>query len=789
MAPLLFRDVDQDPIARNRAFAEVMEATSFLGTPLVSKGRTVGILAVDNRLSGRDVLPGDGPLLYTVGSLIASAIENARLYTEVEGQKAALERRVAERTAALAGAIEEAQAARVSAETASATKSAFLSNVSHELRTPLTSVVGFSRLIRKRLDEVVFPAVPPGDPKVDRAMRQASDNLGIIVEEGERLTSLINDTLDLAKIEAGRMEWRHDPVDLGEVVERAVAATASLVAGADGSGGPVVVMETAPDLPTVIGDRDRLIQVVINLISNAVKFTPDGTITCRTSVSTEEGARVVVVSVQDTGVGIAPEDQERVFEQFGQAGDTLSDTPRGTGLGLPICKEIVEAHGGRIWLTSQVGHGSVFAFSLPAADRRLSLLEVVARRALLGGQDRQRHERQRTEEERQDPPRGGPSTALGRHLDGVVDADEPDDETEDDRAAVVDGFHRRSVATAMGPCAMLPARSVAPRRRATVHAGGACVSRFEWVSDSCRLLGQTAAEFDRTQPFKGLRIGTGIHLEPKTAALLLTLQRGGADVVSTGNLNTTQAETVDYLRQHGIDVIGGPTADPVEHDRDLRGVLATQAGPHPGQRRRPVRALPRGPVRRAESAGPRRRRPGRDRLLPLRDRIAKPLIVINDSPIKQFAENTHAVGPGTVEAFMRITNRITNGRRVTVFGYGSVGRGVAMYFRNFFSVVSVVEPQPVLQLRAVLDGIEVPDARPRPCRTADVIVTVTGAPNIVTAADLPLLKDGVIMMNSGHLPWEIDVRACAGSRRSPRSRRSSTGSRPSTCRTAARSTC
>ena len=100
---------------------------------------------------------------------------------------------------------------------------------------------------------------------------------------------------------------------------------------------------------------------------------------------------------------------------------------------------------------------------------------------------------------------------------------------------------------------------------------------------------------------------------------------------------------------------------------------------------------------------------GRDRLLPLRDRIAKPLIVINDSPIKQFAENTHAVGPGTVEAFMRITNRITNGRRVTVFGYGSVGRGVALYFRNFFSVVSVVEPQPVLQLRAVLDGVEVPD--------------------------------------------------------------------------------
>ena len=102
------------------------------------------------------------------------------------------------------------------------------------------------------------------------------------------------------------------------------------------------------------------------------------------------------------------------------------------------------------------------------------------------------------------------------------------------------------------------------------------MSRFEWVADSARLLKATGEEFDRTQPFKGLRIGTGIHLEPKTAALLMVLRRGGADLVSTGNLNSTQQETVDYLRANGIDVIGGPTADPAEHDRFLRGVLATK---------------------------------------------------------------------------------------------------------------------------------------------------------------------------------------------------------------------
>ncbi len=281
------------------------------------------------------------------------------------------------------------------------------------------------------------------------------------------------------------------------------------------------------------------------------------------------------------------------------------------------------------------------------------------------------------------------------------------------------------------------------------------MSRFEWVSESCRLLKQTGAEFDRTQPFRGLRIGTGIHLEPKTAALLMVLKRGGADVVSTGNLNSTQAETVTYLREHGVTVVGGPTADPEVHDRDLREVLEAE----------PDLILDNGGdlfARYLEApwpgllGGTEETTSGRDRLLPLRDRIAKPLLVINDSPIKQFAENTHAVGPGTVEAFMRITNRITNGRRVTVFGYGSVGRGVAAYFRNFYAVVSVVEPQPVLQLRAVLDGVEVP-GRAAALASADIIVTVTGAPGIVTAADLPHLRDGAILMNSGHLPWEIDV--------------------------------
>ena len=281
------------------------------------------------------------------------------------------------------------------------------------------------------------------------------------------------------------------------------------------------------------------------------------------------------------------------------------------------------------------------------------------------------------------------------------------------------------------------------------------MSRFEWVADSARLLRQTAAEFERDEAVRGLRIGTGIHLEPKTAALLMTLRRGGAEIVSTGNLNSTQQETVDYLRDHGVDVIGGPTADPVEHDQFLRGVLATKPDlilDNGGDLFSRYLEDPWDGLR----GGTEETTSGRDRLLPLRDRLNLPILVINDSPIKQFGENTHAVGAGTVESFIRITNRITNGRRVVVFGYGSVGRGVAAYFRSFNSIVSVVERQPVLRLRALLDGFDVPE-REEALAAADLVVTVTGAPGVITPPDLAILRDGVVLISAGHLPWELDV--------------------------------
>jgi len=364
--PMVFRDVDHDPYEPNRLFARAVGVSSFVGTPLVTNGRTVGVLAVDNRLSGRELERSMGPLLFTVGSLLAAAIENARLYAEVEIQNRELEARVATRTAQLADATEEAVAARAAAEAASATKSTFLASVSHELRTPLTSVVGFTRLVRKRFEEIVTPALAglpgggvAGDPKLERAVRQIGDNLAIMAAEGERLTAMINDVLDLQKIEAGRMEFRHDPVDPVAVVDQALAATSALFA----TTGLAVVRDIPETAPPVLGDHHRLIQVVINLLSNAVKFTAAGSVTVRVRTAGEE----IVVSVTDTGTGIAAADQVRVFEAFAQAGDTLTDKPRGTGLGLPISREIVEEHGGRLWLESEVGRGSTFAFALPVA--------------------------------------------------------------------------------------------------------------------------------------------------------------------------------------------------------------------------------------------------------------------------------------------------------------------------------------------------------------------------------------------------------------------------------------
>jgi signal transduction histidine kinase/DNA-binding response OmpR family regulator/HAMP domain-containing protein len=236
-------------------------------------------------------------------------------------------------------------------------KTDFISTVSHELRTPLTSVLGFAKLIQKKLEDVVLPAVKSDDAKTARTVKQVRENLNIIIAEGDRLTSLINDVLDIAKIEAGKVEWNMMPLKIPELLERAIAATDSLAQASNLK----IVSDIEADLPEVMGDRDRLIQVLINLLSNAMKFTEQGTVTCRARA--QQGS--IVISVVDQGIGIAPEDQPKVFEKFKQVGEVMTDKPKGTGLGLPICKQIIEHHNGQLWVESQLGQGSTFSFNLP----------------------------------------------------------------------------------------------------------------------------------------------------------------------------------------------------------------------------------------------------------------------------------------------------------------------------------------------------------------------------------------------------------------------------------------
>jgi adenosylhomocysteinase len=286
-------------------------------------------------------------------------------------------------------------------------------------------------------------------------------------------------------------------------------------------------------------------------------------------------------------------------------------------------------------------------------------------------------------------------------------------------------------------------------------------TRIDWVIQQCRLLNSIGDEFERTRPFDGLTIGTGIHLEAKGVALMLVLQRGGARVISTGNLNSTQPGALEYLRAHGVETVGGPTQSVDERLGWIDQILA----------RKPHLILDNGGdmfVRWLERpydglrGGTEETTSGRILLAPLRARLRMPILVINDSPIKQFAENRHAVGQSTIESFLRLTNMATNGRRVVVLGYGGVGKGLALNFRNNHAQVSVLDLDPVLRMEALWDGFAVPD-REEALAAADIVVTATAATAVIGAADLAVLKDGAILVNVGHLPVELDVPGMAES--------------------------
>jgi Na+/proline symporter/nitrogen-specific signal transduction histidine kinase len=225
-------------------------------------------------------------------------------------------------------------------------KDDFMSSVTHELRTPLASIRALTELMRD-------------EPEMDSAQRQQF--LGLVVTESERLTRLVNQVLDMAKIESGHAEWHTSDVDVGALLERGVQGMAELAK----ERGAVVTLERPAEAVVARADADRLLQVALNLLSNAAKFTPPGA--GRIDVRLRTGARQLTVEVQDNGPGVPPEQHELVFEKFRQGGDGKA-RPQGTGLGLPISRRIVEHLGGRLWLRPHApGQGACFGFDLPLA--------------------------------------------------------------------------------------------------------------------------------------------------------------------------------------------------------------------------------------------------------------------------------------------------------------------------------------------------------------------------------------------------------------------------------------
>jgi signal transduction histidine kinase/DNA-binding response OmpR family regulator len=302
------------------------DTQSELGLPLKISGKVIG--AIDLQSTELNAFPVEGTaILQILSDQISVAIDNARAYAI--SQEAVEEMRELDRV-----------------------KSQFLANMSHELRTPLNSVIGFSRVILKGIDG------PINDVQ--------QQDITAIYNSGMHLLNMINEILDLSKIDAGKMELQIEELSISDIINAAITNTSGLVKDK-----PIELVQKVPaDLPLVKADEIRISQVVINLISNAIKFTEKGSIAVEASMTTTaDNKPEMLVTVTDTGMGIAVEDQAKLFQRFSQVDDSPTRKTGGTGLGLSICRSLIELHGGRIGLeSSEVGKGSKFFFTLPMPD-------------------------------------------------------------------------------------------------------------------------------------------------------------------------------------------------------------------------------------------------------------------------------------------------------------------------------------------------------------------------------------------------------------------------------------
>jgi signal transduction histidine kinase len=275
--------------------------------------------------------------------------EKARLYEQVKRHSEELRQKVREATAELAEQNELLRRQAFQLEQASAAKSQFLANVSHELRTPLNAVMGYTHLLLEGVSGELQPA--------------QLDKLNRIDANARHLLAVINDLLDISRIESGKMPMQIEQVRLPELIDEVMAEVEPLIAGTK----LAVLRELAPELPEIMTDRQKVKQIVINLLSNALKFTPAGSVGIRLDYHAPAGE--ISIAVTDTGIGIAEDNQKTIFEAFEQANSSYARRQGGTGLGLTICRRLASLLDGRIALASRLGEGSTFTLFLPAKSR------------------------------------------------------------------------------------------------------------------------------------------------------------------------------------------------------------------------------------------------------------------------------------------------------------------------------------------------------------------------------------------------------------------------------------
>lgn len=350
-----------DMIRRSRSgelFIRGEVPACWVGVPLKVRGKVIGAMVVQDYENPLQYSDADVLFLESVSEQVALAIERKSNEERIIRLNETLESKVEQRTQELSRQASELEAANRRLQELDELKSSLISSISHELRTPLTSIRGFAKLVGKDLTRKLKAALSEDTTPIAERM---ADNLRIIESEGERLTRLINDFLDLSRIESGQTVWSRQRFDPADVVRQAGESAFGHMIGS----AVRLVVDVPAKLPEIVMDEDRLRQVLSNLLNNATKFTDQGSV----AISAEARNRRVFIVVSDTGWGIAEANLPYVFERFHKAtsGDTVADR-EGTGLGLAICKEIVEYYGGTISVESKVGQGSTFTVSLPQAE-------------------------------------------------------------------------------------------------------------------------------------------------------------------------------------------------------------------------------------------------------------------------------------------------------------------------------------------------------------------------------------------------------------------------------------